>query len=55
MGWSVAPARHLAEDSLIWPQWEGMFLVLWRIDAQEKRDARGVRCEWVGGWGGVLS
>ena len=31
-----------------------MCLVLWRLDASEKRDARGVRWEWLGGWGSTL-
>jgi hypothetical protein len=43
MGWSMAPTTYVAEDSLVWPQWEGMCLVLWRLDATEKGDARGVR------------
>jgi hypothetical protein len=29
-------------------------LVLWRLDAPEKGDARGVRREWVGEWGSTL-
>jgi hypothetical protein len=34
---------------LIWHQWEGRHLALWRLDAPGKGDARGVRWEWVGG------
>ena len=49
MGWSMAPATYVAEDCLVWPQLEGMDLVLWRLDAPEKGDARGVRREWVDG------
>ena len=45
----MAPATYIAEDCLIWYQWEGKCLVLWRLDALEKGDARGVRWEWVGG------
>lgn len=29
----------------------GKALVLWRLDAPEKEDARGVRQEWMGGGG----
>jgi hypothetical protein len=50
----MAPGTHVAEDCLIWPQWEGMCLVLWRLDAPEKGDARGMRLEWVGGWVSTL-
>jgi len=55
----------MAGDCLAWPQWEGVYLVLWRLDASEKGDARGVKWEWEGGgkplrgereggWGGGL-
>jgi hypothetical protein len=29
----MAPAEYVAEDGLIWHQWEEMPLVLWRLDA----------------------
>jgi hypothetical protein len=29
-------------------------LVLWKLDAPEKGDARGVKQEWMGGWGSSL-
>ena len=32
---------YVAENCLIWYQWEGRHLVLWRLDAPEKRDASG--------------
>jgi len=48
-GGFMAPTTYVAEDGLLWPQWEGMCLVLWRLDAPEKGDATGVRWEWV--WG----
>jgi hypothetical protein len=35
----MAPATYLAEDDLIWYQWEGRLWVLWRLDASAKRDA----------------
>jgi hypothetical protein len=43
----IAPAAYVAEDYLIWHQWEEESLVLWK----PKPDARAVRWEWVGGWG----
>ena len=62
MVWSVVPDTYEAEDCPIWPQQEGMRLVLWRLGAPEKGGARAVRWEWVvgehplrgkgdGGWG----
>jgi hypothetical protein len=47
-------AAYVAEDGLIWHQWEGRHLVLWRLNVLEKWDARGVRGRsgWVGGWVG---
>jgi hypothetical protein len=44
----MAPAIYVAEDGLIWHQWDWRPLVLWRFDA------RAVRQEWVGGWGSTL-
>jgi hypothetical protein len=46
MGWSVAPGTYVAEDSLVWPQWKRMCLILWKLGAPGKRDAGG------GGWAG---
>ena len=54
MGWSVAPAKYVAEDCFVWPQLEGLGLVLWRLDTPEKRDATGVRWEWMGESGSTL-
>jgi hypothetical protein len=48
MGDSMAPAAYVEEDYLIWCQWDGRLLVLWRIVASLKGDVRGVRQEWVG-------
>jgi hypothetical protein len=53
MGWSVVPTTYVAEDCLVWLQWEGMHLVLWNLYTLEKRDAR-MRWEWVDGWGSTL-
>ena len=39
----MVPATYVAQDYLIWHQWEGMNLIVWRLDAPEKGDARGVR------------
>jgi hypothetical protein len=44
----MGSATYVAEDCLIWHQWEGRLLVLKRLEASEKGDARGVRQEWVG-------
>ena len=44
----MAPATCIAEDCLIWHQWEGRCLVLWRLDDPENGGARGVRWEWEG-------
>jgi hypothetical protein len=41
----VVPDTYVAEEYLIWHQWEGMYLVLWRLDAPEKGDARAVKWE----------
>jgi hypothetical protein len=45
----MAPTTYVAEECLIWHQWEGRHFVLWRLDAPAKGDARGVSQEWVGG------
>ena len=48
------PATCIAEDCLIWHQWEKRYLVLWRLVVPAKEDARGVMQEWVGEWGSTL-
>ena len=50
----MVPATYVAENCLIWNQWEGRALVLWRLDAPAKEDARGMTQEWVGWWGSTL-
>jgi hypothetical protein len=40
---SVNPVAYVAEDGLIWLQWELRPLVLWRFVAPVKGDAGGVR------------
>jgi hypothetical protein len=42
---------HISEDGLIWHQWEGRPLVLWKLNVSVSENARAVRQEWVGGWG----
>jgi hypothetical protein len=54
MSSSIAPATYVEEEGLIWQQWEGRCLVLWRPDATEKGNARRVRREWMGGLGSNL-
>jgi hypothetical protein len=45
----MAPTTYVAEDCLIYHQWEGIHLVLWRLDAPEKGDDRGDEVG-VDGW-----
>jgi hypothetical protein len=54
MDLSMAPNKYVAEYCLIWHQWEGSHLVLWRLDVPEKGDARRVRWEWEDEWGSTL-
>jgi hypothetical protein len=54
MGWSMAPTTYVAENCLIWHPWEGMHLVLWRLDAPEKGDAKRVEVGIGGYVGGIL-
>jgi hypothetical protein len=37
----MAPSTCTVEERLIWPQWERMCLILWKLDALGKRDAGG--------------
>jgi hypothetical protein len=39
----MASTAYIAEDCFVCPQWEVMHLVMWRLDAPEKRDGRGLR------------
>ena len=48
MGRFMAPQYLWSRELLIWRQWEGWHLVLWRLDAPEKGDTRGIRWEWLG-------
>ena len=46
---SMAPVTYVAEDGLVWHQWEGRPLLLWRLNAPAQGNARVVRWEWVDG------
>jgi hypothetical protein len=48
MGGFMAPNTYVAENYLVWSQWEGWHLVLCRLDAPEKGDTRGIRGELLG-------
>jgi hypothetical protein len=50
----MAPDTNVAGDYLIWHQWQGSPLVLWRLNAPVSENARTVRQDWVGGWGRTL-
>ena len=50
----MAPATYVAENWLIQHQWEGRCLVLWRLDAPMKGDARVMRWELGVGWKSTL-
>jgi hypothetical protein len=50
----MALATYVAEDCLIWHQWEGRSLVLWRLDAPAQGNARALVQEWMGGWVNTL-
>ena len=46
----MTPDAYVSEESLIWHQWKGRPLVLWRFDAPAKGGARAVKLEWASGW-----
>ena len=41
MGRFMAPGTCVAEDCLVWPQWERVHFIVWKLDAPRKRDAGG--------------
>jgi hypothetical protein len=53
MGRYVTLATYATEDYLLWHQWEGRCLILWRL-VPEKGDGSMVRCECVGGFASTL-
>jgi hypothetical protein len=46
--------KEFPEDCLVWTQWKGMCMVLWRLDVPKKGDGKRVSLEGVGGWGNTL-
>ena len=50
----MAPATYVAEDYLIWHQWEGRPLVLWRLDVPMWWDAKVARWDWMCRWRSTL-
>jgi hypothetical protein len=40
-GWSKAPDTYIAENCVVWPQWEKIHPILERFEAPRKRDAWG--------------
>jgi hypothetical protein len=50
MDWFVALGIYVAEDSLEWPQWGKMHLILWKLISQGRGMLVGVRWEWVSRW-----
>jgi hypothetical protein len=49
MGWFVLTGTYEAEDCLVWPQWERLHLILYRLDATVKGD-EGLFAVGVHGW-----
>ena len=45
----MTPDKYETEEDLIQHQWDGRPLVLWRLVAPEKGEARGVRQDWMSG------
>jgi hypothetical protein len=37
----MAPGTYVAEDFLVWPQWERMCLIQWKLEIPRKRDGDG--------------
>lgn len=37
MSWFMALGTCIAENCIGWPQWEGMSLILWKLNAPGKR------------------
>ena len=51
----MTPATYVAQDGLIYYQWEEKPLVLWRLYASAQENARAMGWEWVGRWGSILT
>jgi hypothetical protein len=41
MNWFMAQGTCVAEDCLVWPEWERMYFILWKLDAPRKRNDGG--------------
>ena len=41
MGWSIVLGTRVAEDCLVWPQWERVRLILWKCGTPGKKDPGG--------------
>jgi hypothetical protein len=39
MGWCEDPSTYVAEDCLVWTQWERMCLILPKLDAPRREDS----------------
>jgi hypothetical protein len=50
----MAPAAYVEEDGLIWHQWEGRPLVMWKLDDPGYGNVMALRQEWVGVSGSTL-
>ena len=48
----MAVGAYVAEDGLVGHQWEERPLVLWKLYAPVKGNARANKQEWVGWWSG---
>lgn len=44
----MAPAAYIAEDHIIWQEWEGRSLVPWRLDDPKEGYAQAVDGGWMG-------
>jgi hypothetical protein len=46
MNWFMAQGTCVAEDCLVWPEWERMYFILWKLDAPRKRNDGGGEVKW---------
>lgn len=46
----MAPSTYVPEDCIVWPQWEKVPRILYKLDAPGKEDAgRHEECGWESG------
>lgn len=50
----MAPGACVAQDCLVWPQWEKIHLTLWKCDTLGKRDAGMGKVGMCGQAGSIL-